>query len=147
MARALDAKDECGLPVRLAEASFQPAIQAMNCRILNEVTMVKPELGDKHTCVSCGARFFDLGKRPVFCPKCGTEQPAEQPKLKRAAPAAEEQKKPVKAVVPTSDDAEDDVVDDVADDDVLEDAEDLDDDADAIEGDIEVERDTDDAER
>lgn len=109
--------------------------------------MVKPALGDKHTCVSCGVRFFDLGRTPAVCPKCGTEQPAEPPKLKRAAPAAEEQKKPVKAVVPAGNDAEEDVADDTADDDILEDAEDLDDDADAIEGDIEVGRETDDSER
>ncbi|HQU02682.1 MAG TPA: TIGR02300 family protein, partial [Acetobacteraceae bacterium] len=61
--------------------------------------MAKPELGDKHTCVSCGARFFDLGKTPAVCPKCATEQPAEQPRLKRNVPLPEEAKKPVKAVV------------------------------------------------
>ena len=109
--------------------------------------MAKPELGDKHTCVSCGARFFDLGRSPVICPKCGTEQPAEQPKLKRAAPIPEDTKKPVKPTAPAGEDADDDVVDDVVDDDVLEDAEDLDDDTDTIEGDIEVERDTDENER
>lgn len=109
--------------------------------------MAKPELGDKHTCVSCGARFFDLGRVPAICPKCGTEQPAEPPKLKRAAPASDDQKKPLKAAAAPGEDAEEDVVGDAADDDILEDAEDLDDDADAIEGDIEVERETDDNER
>ena len=50
--------------------------------------MAKPELGEKRTCVSCGTRFFDLGKDPAVCPKCATEQPAEQPRLKRAGAAA-----------------------------------------------------------
>ncbi len=37
--------------------------------------MGKTELGQKCTCVSCAARFFDLGRSPAICPKCGTEQP------------------------------------------------------------------------
>jgi uncharacterized protein (TIGR02300 family) len=32
--------------------------------------VVKPELGVKRTCPSCGARFYDLLKSPVECPKC-----------------------------------------------------------------------------
>ncbi len=32
--------------------------------------MVNPELGTKRTCSSCGARFYDLAKSPVVCPKC-----------------------------------------------------------------------------
>ena len=34
--------------------------------------MAKPELGNKHQCQNCGARFFDLKKSPIRCPKCGT---------------------------------------------------------------------------
>jgi uncharacterized protein (TIGR02300 family) len=34
-------------------------------------TVVKPELGTKRTCPSCGARFYDLLKNPIACPKCG----------------------------------------------------------------------------
>ncbi|MDE2335117.1 MAG: TIGR02300 family protein [Rhodospirillales bacterium] len=50
--------------------------------------MVKPELGNKRVCVSCGAKFYDLGRTPAICPKCDTEQPAEQPRLRRIAPVA-----------------------------------------------------------
>jgi uncharacterized protein (TIGR02300 family) len=114
---------------------------------LDEGLMPKPELGDKHTCVSCGARFFDLGKSPAVCPKCGTEQPVEQPKLKRNAPIPDDVKKSPKAAIVPGDDVEVDAVDDGADEDILEDADDLEDDADAIEADIEVERDTDENER
>ena len=46
--------------------------------------MAKPELGLKRTCVACGTRFYDLTRSPAICPKCGTEQPAEQPRLRRA---------------------------------------------------------------
>lgn len=34
--------------------------------------MAKLELGNKHQCQNCGARFFDLNKNPIVCPKCGT---------------------------------------------------------------------------
>jgi uncharacterized protein (TIGR02300 family) len=50
--------------------------------------MVKPELGSKRVCVSCGTKFYDLGHSPAVCPKCDTEQPAEQPRLRRIAPVA-----------------------------------------------------------
>lgn len=34
--------------------------------------MAKPELGIKRQCQSCAAKFFDLNKDPIVCPKCGT---------------------------------------------------------------------------
>ena len=34
--------------------------------------MAKPELGAKRQCQNCGAKFFDLNKDPIICPKCGT---------------------------------------------------------------------------
>ena len=34
--------------------------------------MAKPELGTKRLCRSCGAKFYDLSKDPIVCPKCGT---------------------------------------------------------------------------
>jgi uncharacterized protein (TIGR02300 family) len=34
--------------------------------------VAKPELGSKRQCQSCGAKFFDLNKDPIVCPKCGT---------------------------------------------------------------------------
>lgn len=33
--------------------------------------MAKPELGTKRQCQSCGAKFYDLNKSPILCPKCG----------------------------------------------------------------------------
>ncbi len=35
-------------------------------------SVAKPELGNKHQCQHCGARFFDLNKSPIRCPICGT---------------------------------------------------------------------------
>ena len=34
--------------------------------------MARTDLGDKQVCPSCGARFYDLRKRPATCPKCST---------------------------------------------------------------------------
>ena len=34
--------------------------------------MAKPELGTKRLCGSCGAKFYDLSKDPIVCPKCDT---------------------------------------------------------------------------
>jgi uncharacterized protein (TIGR02300 family) len=40
---------------------------------LGELTAVaKVELGTKRQCQNCGAKFFDLNKDPIVCPKCGT---------------------------------------------------------------------------
>ena len=33
-------------------------------------TLAKPDLGIKRVCPSCAARFYDLQKRPIECPKC-----------------------------------------------------------------------------
>jgi uncharacterized protein (TIGR02300 family) len=34
--------------------------------------VAKPELGTKRLCASCGAKFYDLSKTPIVCPKCET---------------------------------------------------------------------------
>ena len=34
--------------------------------------MSDPKLGTKRLCESCGAKFYDLAKDPILCPKCGT---------------------------------------------------------------------------
>ena len=99
--------------------------------------VAKPDLGLKRVCVSCGAKFFDLARAPAVCPKCGTEQPAEQPRLRRpVAPLPEEKvkKRPAAAAIEGVD-AE---VEDVEGDEASEDAEELEDDAEAISEDIEV---------
>ena len=100
--------------------------------------MAKPELGLKRTCVACGTRFYDLARAPAVCPKCGTEQPAEQPRLRRAAatPAPDEKlKKRAGAAEVEADDIE---VEDVEGDEAIEDAEELEDDAESLGEDIEV---------
>ena len=109
--------------------------------------MVKPELGTKRVCVSCAARFYDLTRQPAVCPKCDTEQPAEQPRIRRPiGNLMDEKRRPKVAVVPGLEDAdvEVEVAEDDADEDVLEDTSDLEDEAEAI---VEVEVEGNDEER
>src|SRR5215203_5492789 len=41
----------------------------------------------KRRCITCGAKFYDLNRSPITCPKCGT--PSQAAPLTRApAPAA-----------------------------------------------------------
>ena len=40
--------------------------------IREPIAVAKPELGAKRQCQACGAKFFDLNKDPIVCPKCGT---------------------------------------------------------------------------
>jgi len=108
--------------------------------------MAKPELGIKRVCVACSTRFYDLTKSPAICPKCGTEQPVEQPRPRRTGGNVVEDKRPKKPV-PVPEDVEVEGVEDVEEEDVLEDTAELEDDADAISGDIEVEPDADENER
>lgn len=112
--------------------------------------MAKPELGNKHQCQDCGARFFDLNKSPITCPKCGTIFHATP--LLRAAhhvAAADDEETPAGAgavLVPLEEaDAGEDKVVAVADDDteieaddtfLEEEEEDADDVGDLIDGEI-----------
>ena len=55
-------------------------------RIITRDTMelVKADLGTKRVCPSCGARFYDLSKRPIECPKCAfTFEPEAMYKQRR----------------------------------------------------------------
>lgn len=118
--------------------------------------MAKPELGAKRQCQNCGAKFFDLNRDPILCPKCGTafQPPALSRSAARAVVADDEETDLPQAgaeMVPLEDaDAVDDKVAAVADDDVElgddagddtfleEEEEDNDDVSNLIDGDIET---------
>ena len=59
--------------------------------------MANPELGAKQICPTCSTKFYDLGRRPAVCPKCGAEFDPEEALRNRRVRA--------RAVVP-EDDAE-----------------------------------------
>ena len=111
--------------------------------------MAKPELGTKRVCIACGARFYDLTKVPAACPKCGTEQPIEPPRPRRTGGNVVEDRRPKTPVPVPGEEADIEVegVEEESEEDMIEDAADLEDDADAIGPEIEVESDSDETER
>ena len=105
--------------------------------------MAKPELGLKRVCVACGTKFYDLTRAPALCPKCGTEQPAEQPRLRRGAGSLPPEEKVKKRVVTPEAEGDEVELEDVEGDEAVEDAEELEDDAETIGEELEVEPDRD----
>lgn len=58
------------------------------------MSLVKADLGTKRVCPNCSARFYDLQKRPIECPKCTfTFEPEALYKQRR--PRQPEAEKPV----------------------------------------------------
>lgn len=104
--------------------------------------MAKPELGTKRVCVACSAKFYDLCKTPAVCPKCSTEQPPEQPRMRRSGGNVLDEKRRAKVLpVPGIEDpeVETDAESEEVEEDVLEDTSDLEDGDDAIAVEVEVE--------
>ena len=65
-----------------------------------ERMVAKPEWGSKRICPSCGARYYDLLREPVICPKCATPFDAEaflKSRRSRPAPPVEKELEPVGA--------------------------------------------------
>jgi len=110
--------------------------------------VVKASWGTKRTCQNCAARFYDLNKNPIKCPKCGREHDREDfVKVRRgrgtaaaaagSAAAAAAAKLALAKNKKVEDAALDDEADIDADDDALEDTDDLGDETDDIEVEVE----------
>jgi uncharacterized protein (TIGR02300 family) len=72
--------------------------------------MAKADLGTKRACPSCAAKFYDLGRRPIRCPKCETEFDPDAVKAvakPRAATKAKADDKPADPVSEEKDGFED----------------------------------------
>jgi uncharacterized protein (TIGR02300 family) len=55
--------------------------------------MSKPEWGCKRICPNCNARFYDMRRQPIVCPKCSTTfDPEALIKKRRGRPPATETK-------------------------------------------------------
>lgn len=72
--------------------------------------MANPELGAKQICPTCSSKFYDLGRRPAHCPKCGdTFDPEEALRNRRVRARSstpdyeDEPEKEVKVVDPDAD--------------------------------------------
>ena len=59
--------------------------------------MAKAELGTKRQCQSCGAKFYDLSKSPILCPKCNTVFVAPKASSVPVKPEPEEEDEAVAA--------------------------------------------------
>jgi uncharacterized protein (TIGR02300 family) len=111
--------------------------------------VVKASWGTKRTCQNCAARFYDLNKSPIKCPKCGREHDREDfVKVRRGrasaaataatAAAAAAAKLALAKNAKVEDGAlDDDGTDLEADDDALEDTDDLAAEAEGIEVEVE----------
>ena len=55
-------------------------------RAMKELGVANADLGQKLSCQSCGAKFYDLKKKKPVCPACETEFVPPKPKARRAAP-------------------------------------------------------------
>ncbi|MBM4380826.1 MAG: TIGR02300 family protein [Deltaproteobacteria bacterium] len=83
--------------------------------------MATKDLGNKHTCFRCSAKFYDLKRPDPVCPKCGANQkesPANKPAESRRSRLA-----PVKPVLPEAVPDEPAETDEDEDEDDFEDAE------------------------
>ena len=65
------------------------------------------ELGNKHECLGCSTKFYDLGRSDLICPQCGENQKdlaaaqegstgGKKPGKKKAAKKKPAKKKPAK---------------------------------------------------
>ncbi len=74
--------------------------------------MNKADLGTKRSCTDCGARFYDLGKMPVECPKCAASYvpeillPPKAPRVPGAGATRPWQRPGAPPVVKATDDAD-----------------------------------------
>ena len=58
--------------------------------------MAKPELGTKRICPNCGAKYYDLNRNPIICPRCGTHFEVANTRVRaQAAPEPEEEEEEV----------------------------------------------------
>jgi len=68
--------------------------------------VAKPELGTKRLCGNCAAKFYDLGKDPIVCPKCHTVLTLAAVTSRSRAEPARAQAAAEEVVVPETQEAE-----------------------------------------
>jgi tRNA (guanine-N7-)-methyltransferase len=117
------------------QASLDSPFEAMlpSLTLSREAVEKMPDLklGDKHECLSCGAKFYDFGKAEKICPRCGTDQLENSD----AAPDEPKKKAAVKKAVVKPDEDGDDLDEDLDEDDDLDEEDEVEGDADLDEED------------
>ena len=58
--------------------------------LLTKKTLALSRLGTKRQCLACGAKYYDLGRKPPVCSRCGASaEPKRASELAKAQPAAQ----------------------------------------------------------
>ncbi len=64
------------------------------------VNTIVDQRGLKRICINCGARFYDMNKRPISCPVCQTEFTGDmKAKGRRGKPAANDEVTPENKII------------------------------------------------
>jgi uncharacterized protein (TIGR02300 family) len=70
--------------------------------------LANPQLGAKQICPTCSTKFYDLGRRPAACPKCGAEFDPEEAlrnrRVRARVPVVEEEAEEEKVAAPETED-------------------------------------------
>jgi uncharacterized protein (TIGR02300 family) len=84
------------------------------------MTLVKADLGTKRVCPSCSARFYDLQKRPIACPKCAVtfepealykQRRPRQPEVEKVPERVRDEEEELQESEEVAEDAEETVAD------------------------------------
>jgi uncharacterized protein (TIGR02300 family) len=104
----------------------KPSALLAHCSYAGKITLIKPDLGTKRVCPSCAARFYDLEKRPIECPKCAftfepdallkqrrPRTPAPEPEKEKAPPPSDTEKADQEEIKNEEDEEDKETVDEV----------------------------------
>ena len=98
---------------RFALAAHMLAFWRKSLCTKRNLIVVDAKLGTKRTCPECEARFYDLNKSPIVCPKCSESfvvEPVLPSKHDRPGDSKPKEPKPAEAVSTAEDIDDDDAV-------------------------------------
>nr|WP_319515530.1 TIGR02300 family protein [uncultured Cohaesibacter sp.] len=72
--------------------------------------MARPELGTKRVCADCGAKYYDLNRDPIVCPKCGTIYELAKPLAAEVAEVDDKEEEVVATTAASKEDGDAEVI-------------------------------------
>jgi uncharacterized protein (TIGR02300 family) len=88
----------------LLTVGFDQTMGTRSKRQKRPFEVAKLELGTKRICPNCGAKYYDLDRNPIVCPRCGTHfEVAATPSRVRAQPAPEPEEEEEEVVAEPAD--------------------------------------------
>lgn len=76
---------------RCSHCDYVEAAFFLTFRSTERPSVTKPDLGLKRLCPSCGAKYYDLNRDPILCPRCGAAFDPHVTSKARAAKAVAEE--------------------------------------------------------